>query len=128
MQAGTEGDLRVKSTQATNLQAECAQLQKRIVSLKDTQTQNLTRINTLEDDLNRENRLRIRMETELSLMTEKQKRTKDQAASDTRSFTLHKEEMTRELTESQSEPPPATSLRGCRPSSSNRPFCLNLFT
>eukprot|EP01045_Picozoa_sp_COSAG04_P011576 COSAG04_NODE_748_length_10610_cov_13.629436_5_plen_794_part_00 len=103
VQAGTEGDLRVKSTQATNLQAECAQLQKRIVSLKDTQTQNLTRINTLEDDLNRENRLRIRMETELSLMTEKQKRTKDQAASDTRSFTLQKEEMTRELTESQSE-------------------------
>jgi chromosome segregation ATPase len=101
--AAADADLRAKTTHATNLQAEAKQLQKKIVSLRDTMTSQATNINNLEDELSKENKLRIRYETEAHLLAERLTKKKEQAGSEGRSAATEREQMVRELTAAQAE-------------------------
>ena len=98
-----DADLRAKTQHVANLQAEAKQFQKKIVSLKDSQTTQATTINNLEDELGRENKLRVQYETEAHLLTERLTKTKEQAGSDKRSQGNEAEQMVRELTGAQAE-------------------------
>ena len=53
-----DADLRAKTSLTSNLQQECRQLQKKVVSLKDTMTSQATTINNLEGQLSKETKLR----------------------------------------------------------------------
>ena len=101
--AACDADLRAKTTHASNLQTECRQLQKKIVNLRDTISTQTTTINNLEDQLSKENKLRMRFETEAHLLTERLTKKTEQAGSDGRSAVAEKEQLVRELTAAQAE-------------------------
>ena len=98
-----DADLRAKTQHVANLQAEAKQFQKKIVSLKDSQTAQATALNNVEDELSRENKLRVQHETEAHLLTERLSKAKEQALSDKRSQGNDGEEMIRELAGAQAE-------------------------
>ncbi len=86
--AACDADLRAKTTHVSNLQQETTQA---------------TTINNLEEQLSKENKLRMRYETEAHILTERLTKKTEQAGSDGRSAANEREEIVRELTAAQAE-------------------------
>ena len=92
-----DAELRIKFMQCANLTSEVAQLNQRIVSLRDANAQLTGKLKSETEELTRETKLRNAAQTDLANLTERLAKVQGQAKSDGRSLGSEKEELVRGL-------------------------------